>query len=63
MSDIVAWLENLGLGKYQEVFAANDIDIDVLAELTDADFKELGVSLGDRKRLLRAIATENSSNS
>jgi class 3 adenylate cyclase/tetratricopeptide (TPR) repeat protein len=39
------------------VGAENDIDFDVLAKLTDADLKELGVgSLGHRKRLLAAIA-------
>ena len=54
MSDIAAWLERLELGKYADVFADNDIDIDVLAELSDADLKDLGVSLGERKRLLKA---------
>ena len=37
-------------------FAANDIDIDVLPDLTDEDLRELGLSLGHRRRLLRAIA-------
>jgi class 3 adenylate cyclase len=46
------------LAKYAEAFASNDIGLDVLPELTDADLKELGVaSLGDRKRLLKAIAS------
>src|SRR5262252_4351341 len=56
--NIRAWLAELGLAKYAEAFASNDIDLDVLPELTDADLKDLGVaSLGDRKRLLKAIAS------
>jgi class 3 adenylate cyclase len=51
------WLRNLGLAQYVGAFAENDIDFDVLAKLTDADLRELGVgSLGHRKRLLAAIA-------
>jgi class 3 adenylate cyclase/tetratricopeptide (TPR) repeat protein len=50
------WLNNLGFAQYARVFAENDIDFSVLAGLTDADLKELGVgSLGHRKRLLAAI--------
>jgi class 3 adenylate cyclase len=56
--DIRTWLAGQGLAKYSEAFASNDIDLDVLSELTDADLKDLGVaSLGDRKRLLKAIAS------
>jgi class 3 adenylate cyclase len=51
-------LAEQGLAKYAEAFASNDIDLDVLPELTDADLKDLGVvSLGDRKRFLEAIAS------
>jgi class 3 adenylate cyclase len=47
-----------GFAKYVDAFASNDVDLDVLPELTDADLKDLGVaSLGDRKRLLKAIAS------
>jgi hypothetical protein len=56
--NIRAWLAELGLAKYAEAFASNDIDLDILPELTDADLERLGVaSLGDRKRLLKAIAS------
>ena len=56
--DIRAWLGELGLAKYAEVFASNAIDLDVVRELTEADLKDLGVeAMGDRKRLLRAIAS------
>lgn len=55
--DVGAWLEALGLGQYARGFAENDVDFPVLAQLTDADLRELGVaSLGHRKRLLTAIA-------
>jgi class 3 adenylate cyclase/tetratricopeptide (TPR) repeat protein len=53
--DVGDWLRNLGLGKYEQVFVANAIDNDVLPELTEGDFEKLGVPLGDRKRLIRAI--------
>jgi len=55
--DLAQWLAELGLGQYAAAFTENEIDFDVLAQLTDADLKELGVSsLGNRKRLLAAIA-------
>jgi hypothetical protein len=54
--DIGAWLLGLGLQQYEPAFRANDIDADVLRELTDADLERLGVaSLGHRKKLLKAI--------
>ena len=56
MPKIDQWLEELGLGRYAAVFADNDIDFDVLPDLNDKDLAALGVSLGHRKKLLRAIA-------
>ena len=41
---------------YVQRFAENRIDFSVLADLTDQDLKELGIVLGDRRKLLRAIA-------
>ena len=55
MQQISDWLEKLGMSEYAQRFADNDIDIDVLNELTDQDFDRLGVSLGHRRRMLRAI--------
>jgi class 3 adenylate cyclase len=56
--DIGAWLHSLGLQQYEAGFRANDIDTDVLTELTEPDLERLGVaSLGHRKKLLRAIAS------
>jgi class 3 adenylate cyclase/predicted ATPase len=55
MDDITAWLETIGLTQYAELFRANDITPSVLPELTDDDLKELGLSLGHRRALLKAI--------
>jgi class 3 adenylate cyclase len=57
MVDVSRWLAEQGLGHYSEAFAENGIASDVLPDLTDADLKELGLNLGDRKRLLKAIAS------
>ncbi len=56
MQQIADWLEKLGMSEYAERFAENRIDFSVLRELTDQDLKDLGVVLGDRRKLLRAIA-------
>src|ERR1700728_3738237 len=56
MVDLKSWLEELGMGQYAQSFVANDIDFDVLPDLTEAELERLGVSLGHRKRLRRAIA-------
>ena len=53
--DITGWLRGLGLERYEEAFRENAIDAEVLPELTDADLERLGVLLGHRKRLLKAI--------
>ena len=53
---VSAWLENLGLGRYSEAFQSNAIAWDVLPELNEGDLEALGVLLGHRKTLLRAIA-------
>jgi hypothetical protein len=50
------WLEANGLGQYSATFVDHDIDFDVLADLSDADLERLGLSLGHRRRLQRAIA-------
>jgi class 3 adenylate cyclase/tetratricopeptide (TPR) repeat protein len=53
---IAAWLNHLGLGIYCESFQHNAITWDVLPELKESDLEALGVLLGHRKTLLRAIA-------
>src|SRR4029077_20879232 len=44
------------MSEYLDRFAENDIDLEVLGELTDADFDRLGVSIGHRRKLLKALA-------
>ena len=56
MQQIADWLETLGMSEYAQRFAENDIDTSVLRDLTDQNLKELGVSLGHRRKMLRAIA-------
>ncbi len=53
--DIGSWLGGLGLRQYEAVFRDNAIDAEVLPELSEADLEKLGVLLGHRKRILRAI--------
>jgi class 3 adenylate cyclase/predicted ATPase len=55
MQPIADWLGSLGLSEYADRFAENGIDIDVLPDLTDQDLEKLGVLLGHRRRMLRAI--------
>src|SRR5271169_6644990 len=56
MQQIADWLEELGMSEYAERFAENDIDTSVLGHLTDQDLKDLGVSLGHRRKILAAVA-------
>jgi class 3 adenylate cyclase/predicted ATPase len=49
------WLQGLGLGQYESAFIESAIDTDVLRELTEGDLEKLGIPLGDRKRLIKAI--------
>lgn len=51
------WLQSHGLESLHAVFEAEDIDLDLLSELTDDDFRELGLTLGQRKRIKRALAS------
>jgi SAM domain (Sterile alpha motif)/SPOR domain len=57
--DIGGWLRGLGLEQYETAFQANAVNADVLRDLTDQDLKKLGVLLGHRPKLLRAIAAIN----
>ena len=58
--DVEGWLAELGLKRLAALFRAQDIGLDVLPELTEADLGALGISLGDRKRLLRALSAMHS---
>jgi class 3 adenylate cyclase len=52
---IAEWLASVGMSEHARRFAENDIDTDVLPELTDRDLEQLGISLGHRRKILRAI--------
>src|SRR6516225_7983901 len=54
--DIEAWLQGLGLERYVPAFRENEIDFEVLPELSEADLATLGLPLGPRRKLLKAIA-------
>ena len=54
--DVGGWLRSLGLDQYEAAFRDNAIDMEVLADLTDGDLEKLGLPLGHRRRLLKAIA-------
>ncbi|MCK1739813.1 AAA family ATPase [Bradyrhizobium sp. 139] len=55
MHQIGDWLKKLGMSEYTERFAENRIDLSVLPDLTDQDLEKLGLLLGDRRKMLRAI--------
>ena len=56
MTTIVDWLASIGMSEYAERFHANAIDLSIIGELTEQDFKELEIPLGHRRKLLRVIA-------
>jgi predicted ATPase/class 3 adenylate cyclase len=56
MKGIAEWLASIGLSEYAQRFADNAIDLSVLRDLTEQDLKDLGVLLGHRRKILRAIA-------
>ncbi|MDR6859829.1 AAA family ATPase [Variovorax guangxiensis] len=56
MTNIARWLDSLGLVEYGPRFAEEAIDIANLRDLTEHDLAELGVKIGHRARIMRAIA-------
>src|SRR3954454_17086371 len=56
MTPFGKWLAEIGLESYDPVLASNKIDFDVIRSLSDTDLRELGLALGDRKRLQQAVA-------
>jgi len=46
MTDLQHLLEEIGLAQYADLFVRNDIDWEVLPELTEHDLEKLGISLG-----------------
>src|SRR5580698_3642994 len=60
MSELRDWLSRHGFEQYAEIFEANDIDLDILPELSERDLEQLGVSMGNRLRLRKALAERDS---
>ncbi|MGA9817238.1 MAG: adenylate/guanylate cyclase domain-containing protein, partial [Pseudolabrys sp.] len=56
MRGTAEWLASIGLGEYTQRFAENGIDLSTVHYLTEQDLKDLGVLLGHRRKMLRAIA-------
>src|SRR5215468_5798400 len=56
MKGIAEWLASIGLSEYAERFAENAIDLSVIRDLTEQDLRDLGVPLGHRRKILRAIS-------
>ena len=57
MSTLSEWLRLAGLESYERAFSESGVNLDVVPDLSETDLKELGLSLGDRKRFLKAAAT------
>ena len=54
--NVAQWLNAIDLGQYEALFGEHEIDAGVLPDLVEADLEKIGVPLGHRKRLMRAIA-------
>jgi class 3 adenylate cyclase/tetratricopeptide (TPR) repeat protein len=62
-SQIDSWLTALGLEKYVTLFEKEEIDEDVLAELSDQDLEKIGLPMGARKKILKALQANQLSDS
>ena len=56
-TNLATWLEQIGLGRHFELFQQHGLDLDVVGDLSDDDLKDLGLSLGDRKRFIRGAVS------
>ena len=54
MTAVRRWLMAIGLGGLADLFEQHDIDLDIVCELSEEDLHKLGLTLGQRRRLLRA---------
>lgn len=59
MKSLRDWLKRHALDQHYDALVENAIDLEIVAELEEADFAEIGLNLGDRKRMMRAIRTLN----
>ena len=53
--DVAAWLRGLGLEQYEPAFRKNEVDAEVLPDLTESDLTTMGLPVGPRLKLLKAI--------
>ena len=58
-NSIENWLEALDLTKYRDAFVENEVAFGDLSTLTEADLKEIGLPIGPRRRVLKAIGELN----
>src|SRR5689334_5391884 len=56
MDELTSWLQGIGLERYAPVFLDNGVELDSLPLLSESDLEKLGVLLGHRRKLLKAIA-------
>jgi hypothetical protein len=56
MEDLSVWLGRLGLDRYARLFAENEVDFEILLDLSEQDLDQLGIPFGPRKKLLKALA-------
>jgi class 3 adenylate cyclase/ABC-type transport system involved in cytochrome c biogenesis ATPase subunit len=54
-SDIAQWLSELGLEKFASAFAEAEVEFADLPDLATADLKEIGLPVGPRRRVEKAI--------
>lgn len=55
MDDLTEWLAAIGLEKFADIFAEQEIALEHLVLLTESDVRELGLPIGPRRKLLTAI--------
>ena len=55
MTDIAAWLEQLGLAKYAPIFSENEVELADLSELSEDALTEIGLPPAPRRRTLNAV--------
>lgn len=58
---VASFLTSLGLAKYVAAFQAEEVDMAALQHFRDEDFKEMGVPMGPRKKILLALKPESNS--
>jgi class 3 adenylate cyclase/predicted ATPase len=54
------WLRTIDLDQYASLLAEHDIDDETVAELTESDLEKLGISVGHRKKIIKAMAAYRS---